>query len=99
MPLEDILNVAESFGLDREELGRKIQERYAVCVKERRFDELRRLQEITGIKPELSENVVQEAYATCVKEERFDELRSLQEITGIKPSEEIYRAFISYLLK
>ncbi len=83
MGLENILDIAESIGVNREKLGIAVQKKYATYVRKGRLGYLRSLQELTGIKP--SEDVVQEGYATYVREGWLDDLRSLQELTGIKP--------------
>ena len=97
MALEDVLNIAESIGFGREEVSKKIQERYATYVRKGWLGRLRVLQEATGIKPKLSEDVIQKEYATYVREGRLGRLRDLQEATGIKPSKEVYREFIKSL--
>jgi len=50
MPLDDILDVGESIG-SKEELSRKIQDKYATYVRKGQLDNLRDLQGATEIKP------------------------------------------------
>ena len=98
MLLEKLLQVAESEGIQEKQIRNKIQERYAAFVREGRLDNLRILQEATGIEP--SEDVVQEGYAAFVREGRLDDLKVLKEATGIEPSlsedvvQERYAAFV-----
>ena len=84
MLLEEILEVAKSKGLNKEEIDQLINKKLISFIKERRFGDLKYLIEIKGINPKLPKDFVQEAYAYCLENEHISELESLQKITGIK---------------
>ena len=100
MSLEDILKVAESLGFNREEVGRKIQKKYATCIRKGNLDELRSLQKITGIKPGLPKDLVQKKYAAYIRKRQLSYLSCLQDLTGIKPSKDIVqKGYADYVKK
>ena len=47
--------------------------------------DLERLEEITGIKPKVSEDTIKEAYETYIRKQMFSQMKKLKEVTGIKP--------------
>lgn len=87
----------EITGIEPELSEDVVQKGYATCIKEGRLADFKRLQEITGIKP--NEDVVQKKYASYIEEERLDNFKILHKITGIETSKNVYKEFIEQLLK
>lgn len=81
MVLENILAVAESLDFDKEKLNKHIQKRYELYLRDWDIDSIKRLQEVTGIKPQ--EDIVQKTYLSHLWS--VNSLEELEEVTGIKP--------------
>ena len=83
MRLENILEIAESMDISREEITRAIQQKYSVYLKEGRCDNFAILQEMSGVEPE--EEVVQEVYADCASKGSASGLKAWERVTGVPP--------------
>lgn len=100
MILENILNVAESMGFEKEEIVIKVQNKYENLIKMGEVRQLEELYNLTGISPEFSEEAVQEGYAACVKDVmKFRNISWIKDKTNIDISENLIQNIYEIFLK